>query len=672
MIPTGKNLVIINTPFSYEEVPLCPLDIMSVNTLKLISYLKSLNNNVAFINMRARESYFWKEASAGLDGSATVMMRIMGKSRQHLLEMLKGLNTVPDEIWISCVFTFDYEIVLDLIDTCRIVFPETKIIAGGDFARGAPELASRLSVEVYTERVEGADLAEPDFSVMDGLKYGIFQLSMGCPHHCSFCVAGMDTPRVMNIDRVIAYMQDYSRRNKPDVFWNWDPNVLVFKEEFEAFLDKFAQSGITAKLRFGKGFQANLMTEKLVKKMASVGTIGASLPIETADSITLRKYNKPYSIISSVKMLTLAAKYKFDLGSSQCTFVIGYPEDNFSSIFRAYLTVLMLGGKPTPFPVFLFPNSEDYHRYSDLLRGKDLAELHGQRWPLIESRDVPKYQNLLRFLLIPDMATASRNISLLSPELLDIYLKEKFLIEDFISLCQSAKSDTHDELVNIEKQLEMKLLGYEESSKCLKVVYIIANPKRSGKSITRELGNYFVDKLRDKYTNCDVHTINLYDEGIPFITEEYIDAVFRDLTDLSEETQLLVKKADDYIRLLRNADRIIVSCPMWTFSIPSILKAFFEIVTSRMFYYHHQTIEDKPVLCILARHGNYIPPQGSSPNWRPKYINSQESSLVSAFQIMGVVRGLRFICAEGLFQPDNRQAVMENAKRDLDTAIETF
>jgi hypothetical protein len=39
--PSGKTLVFLNTPFSYEEVPLCPLDIMSVNTLKLISYLKS-------------------------------------------------------------------------------------------------------------------------------------------------------------------------------------------------------------------------------------------------------------------------------------------------------------------------------------------------------------------------------------------------------------------------------------------------------------------------------------------------------------------------------------------------------------------------------------------------------------------------------------------------------
>jgi hypothetical protein len=254
----------------------------------------------------------------------------------------------------------------------------------------------------------------------------------------------------MDVDGVITYMKAFYERYKPSVFWNWDPNVLVFRKKFDEFLDKFAVSGFRARLRFGKGFQPDLVTEPLVKKMAEVASIGASLPIEAADSMTIQRYNKPYSIISSVKMLQCVLKYKFDLDASQCSFVIGYPEDQFASIFRSYLTVLILGGKPTPFPVFLFRHSHDYVRYEGMLRGRNPAELHGQRWPLIPASDVPKYQNLLRFLLIPDLAEASRNLSLLTPDLLEAYQRERYLIEDFIDLCSDAPRANLDALKTIE------------------------------------------------------------------------------------------------------------------------------------------------------------------------------------------------------------------------------
>jgi FMN-dependent NADH-azoreductase len=559
-----------------------------------------------------------------------------------------------------------------MIEVCRSVYPGAKIVVGGDFIRNAPELVSKLPAAIHIGRIEEADLAEPDFSVIENWEYGIFQLTMGCPNHCSFCVAGMDPPMGMDVDSVIAYMKAFYERYKPAVFWNWDPNVLVFQKKFDEFLDKFAVSGIKSHLRFGKGFQANLMTDALIRKMSEVGTIGGTLPIETADSETLQRYKKPYSIISSVKMLSNTIKYKFDLASSQCSFVIGYPEDNFDSIFRAYLTVLMLGGKPTPFPVFLFPYSEDYARYGELLQGKTLAELHGQRWPLIDSALVPKYQNLLRFLLITDLAQASRNLSLLTPDLAEAYQRERYLIDDFISLCQAAPCDSLDELKKIEAKLEEKKLRYRTANHRLKVLYIIANPKRSEKSVTRQLGSYFLERLQQKYKACEIQTLDLYQEQIPFISEEYVDALFKDVVEVSEETAALIRKADRYISLLRQADKIVVACPMWTFSVPSILKAFLEIVTSRLFYYYHLTIDDKPALCILARHGRYIPPAGSGPSWRPKFMNSQEPSLISAFQLMGVVRGLHFVCAEGLHLPENRQGVIDRTKQDLAVLAEHF
>ena len=672
LVPTKQTIVFLNTPFTYEDTPLCPLGIMSVNTLKLISFLKNKDNTVHFINMRSRESYAWRNLTAGRDGKVLIAMRVMGKPIWYLREELQKLLSPPDEIWISCVFTFDHQVVREMVDVCRSVFRDIKIVLGGDAVRTAPELAARLPVVVYSGRFEEADLAEPDFSVMEQYNYGVFQLSMGCPNKCAFCVAGLDPPQVMDVDAVISYMLLYYQKHRPTVFWNWDPNVLVYREKFEEFLEKYAASGMKASLRFGKGFQPNLMTERLVRKMSGVAAISASLPVEAADSITIKRHNKPYSIISSIKMLTLAVKYNLDLKNSQCTFIIGYPDDNFSSIFRAYLTILMLGGKPTPFPVFLFPLSEDYERYKELLENKDLSELHGQRWPLIESGDVAKYQNLLRFLLIRDLSRACHHLFLLTPDLIEIFQRERYLIDDFISLCQEAGEDSLEELQNIEMQMEKKLQSFNPENKKMNILYIVANPKRAETSITRQLGSYFLDLLKEKYDNHQVDVIDLYDEDISFISEEFIEAVFREKIDLSEETEEMVKNADRYINLFHKADRIIIICPMWTFSIPSILKAFLEIVTSRLFYYYNKTIEDKPVLCILARHGRYLRPEEASHTWRPRYINSQEPSLISAFQLMGVSSGLQFVCAEGLYMPERREAVIAKVKQQLDVVAATF
>ena len=78
-VPNKQSVVFLNTPFTYEETPLCPLNIMSVNTLKLISFLKNKGNTVRFINMRSSESYAWMDLPAGRDGKASVSMRVMGK-----------------------------------------------------------------------------------------------------------------------------------------------------------------------------------------------------------------------------------------------------------------------------------------------------------------------------------------------------------------------------------------------------------------------------------------------------------------------------------------------------------------------------------------------------------------------------------------------------------------
>lgn len=451
--PKNKNIVLIDTPHSFIGKYPCPNQ-LHIGLLQIISFLKKRSNNVFFINMCSNEHYLWKEKPAGVEGATHIRMSIIGRNRSYLIETLDSISFKPAEIWISCSFTFDYDIVESIIKACRSRFPYAKIIVGGAFVRVAPILAEKLNVRYYEGRIEEADVCLPDFSVKEDWNYGIFQLATGCPNNCSFCIASLDKPRTFPVDFVIGYMNEFYKKFKPKDFYNWDSNVLVFRHHLEEFLDSYSKSGMKARLRFDRGLQPNLIDDNIMRKMVASGVVSASLPLEAADSETILKYNKPYSIISCVKMLDIAKRDGLKLSECHSTFVIGYPEDNFHSIFRTYLTILKFGAVPCPFPVFLFPRNLDYQRYYSLIKHKDLSELHGHLWPLIPCKKVKIYRNLFNFLSCLNVEDAKKNLMLLPKKLREIFLEELKLSEKFVDLCLRCKEDTIPNLKAIERELE--------------------------------------------------------------------------------------------------------------------------------------------------------------------------------------------------------------------------
>ncbi|MBM3254636.1 MAG: radical SAM protein, partial [Candidatus Omnitrophica bacterium] len=554
----------------------------------------------------------------GLEGKAKAQMSVAGKPKKYLIEELNKLSRQPDEIWISCSFTFDYEIVYSIIKTCKLIYPSSIIRVGGDFIRLAPELARKLNVDYCDGRIEEADLCLPDFSVRGEWEYGLFQLQSGCLNRCSFCTIGLDKPMKFPVSTVIKYMKKFYEKFKPQIFWNWDPNILIYPKHFENFLTEYLKSGIKAKLNLVKGIQPSFIDESIVGKMVKAGFSSVTIPMEAADPQTIKKYNKPYTVISSIKTLSLARKYGLDLKECPSTFIIGHPDDNFASIFRIYITILKFGGNPVPFPVFLFPKSIDYKRYFYLIKHKDLSELHGQLWPLIRNKDIAKYQNLFEFLIIPNLEKAKANLHLLTPALKELFLGELEKNDKFIDLCLKARKDTIKELRRIG--MEMKKTGKKKEERLL---CIIANPKPSKKSISRHLGDYFLKNYIKKYPHVKITTLDLYKEKIEFINHEYVEALFNKEMKVSSKTQQLIDLADKYIKAIEDASQILIISPMWTMSIPAILKAFFEMVASRNFYYFNRKFSSKPAVCILTRDGAY-PRFGENFENSSMYINVQE------------------------------------------------
>jgi Acyl carrier protein phosphodiesterase len=139
-----------------------------------------------------------------------------------------------------------------------------------------------------------------------------------------------------------------------------------------------------------------------------------------------------------------------------------------------------------------------------------------------------------------------------------------------------------------------------------KVLYIKANAKPEGASRTFKISDSFVNQYREQNPNDEVITLDLYKEGIGFLKEEDINIVFGPKSDESRNHPIL-KYAYQFVE----ADKYIISAPMWNLSFPAILKAYIDYicVTGITFKYTEQgpvgLCQGKKAVHIVSRGGGY-------------------------------------------------------------------
>lgn len=693
--PSKKNIALLTTPPTFVERSICPLGLPPVGIFKLAAFLRKAGNRVSYINMHSgavdtvslslkpEAVSMWKEKPLGSKGSRKARMMISGRSSEYFAEQLRGLERKPHEVWISCAFTFDYDLVKEYADIARSIYPEVKVVVGGDFVRTMPELAKKAGAdEHFTGRIPEADACVPDFPAEGKWQFGMFQLQTGCVNKCSFCHISMDRPQRFDVDGVIAYMKEFYDRHRPECFWNWDPNVALYPRQFEEFLDKYIASGMKAEIKFAKGLQPNRITESMLKKMAAARA-SATLPMECANYEATKRLQKPYTIISSVKLLHMAKKSGVQMADCPCTSLLGYPDDDFGAFFRIYLAVLRAGASPAPFPVYLFPGSPDYKKYYPLIKHKDLSELHGQLWPLLADEDLDKYQGFFRFIEETRLGSLMTNINMLTRDLKEVLLAELKTTSRFTELCLNAGKDTLEEFRKIEKEMKFPVYKKPPEKKEApaapvaktparkgktpeKVLYIVANPMPLEKSVSRQMGKLFMDARLKAAPKTKFTTLDLCEEGLTFINREYVEAVYhKSKAPVSAETGRLMGLADKYIALLRAADEVVFATPMYTLSIPAVLKAFLELVASRLYYYEGRMLEPRPTVCLLSRDGDYRADGKADPPHYP-YMNVQETILTAAIGFLGLSHDVKFITATALGDPDRGDEMRKKAMREVE------
>jgi len=127
-------------------------------------------------------------------------------------------------------------------------------------------------------------------------------------------------------------------------------------------------------------------------------------------------------------------------------------------------------------------------------------------------------------------------------------------------------------------------------------------------SISRLLGDEIERRLLARHRNVDVHRIDVGD-GFPHIDADWFGANVTAEGDRDTAQQLRLAESDSAIAALREADVVIITAPVYNFSVPSTLKAWIDHVCRAGVTFRYTPdgpqglLRDRPVYLAMASGG---------------------------------------------------------------------
>lgn len=181
------------------------------------------------------------------------------------------------------------------------------------------------------------------------------------------------------------------------------------------------------------------------------------------------------------------------------------------------------------------------------------------------------------------------------------------------------------------------------------------------KGVSSQLGRTLVDKLRQTTAGATVKSRHFATEPVPHFDGGVLHALMTEPMQRSEEQQSKVAYADQQISDIQWADTLVIGMPMYNFSVPSMLKAWFDYVARAgvTFRYTDQgpegLLKGKKAYVVATRGGVY----------KDTPVDTQTPFVETFLNFIGI-EDIEFIYAEGLNMGDsNKQKAIEQAENQI-------
>ena len=175
----------------------------------------------------------------------------------------------------------------------------------------------------------------------------------------------------------------------------------------------------------------------------------------------------------------------------------------------------------------------------------------------------------------------------------------------------------------------------------MKKVLIINASARTLESKSRELSSVFADHWKITHQKPEISYRELGNVHISHISESWIAANLKPTAHRSEVENNILAESTAYITELKAADVIVMSTPMYNWSIPSPLKAYIDQIfrVNETFSVNPANpenpyvglLKNRTLFLLLSRGG-----EGYEPGEANAHLNFQSTYLKTVFNIMGI------------------------------------
>lgn len=186
------------------------------------------------------------------------------------------------------------------------------------------------------------------------------------------------------------------------------------------------------------------------------------------------------------------------------------------------------------------------------------------------------------------------------------------------------------------------------------ILHIISSPRKD-LSASRKLGNAVIEKIQGKYPDSVVKERDLTKNLVPLLEEAHINTFFSPAESHSPEQQSINAYSENLISKLKEADIIVIDSPMYNFSVPATLRAYFDFTSRAGYTFKYSEkgpeglLNDKKLYIAFASGNIY----SEGPY---KIFDSNVPYVKNVFGFYGV-KDVSVFRAEGLSIP----GIMENA-----------
>ena len=116
----------------------------------------------------------------------------------------------------------------------------------------------------------------------------------------------------------------------------------------------------------------------------------------------------------------------------------------------------------------------------------------------------------------------------------------------------------------------------------MNILHVCANPKPTEESISKQIASAFIGRLIELKPDVELVNVDLYDEKPPFYSYDLYKRawypVFNEGYEPSKVEEMSLNYANGQIEKFKDADVLVLTMPMWNYSVPAIMKAWIDQV----------------------------------------------------------------------------------------------